>query len=511
MARADGNADASVEPALWWDIVPVYDEVRDPSEGCSSDEAASPRPEAWGQEHAASSASGSRCSGATTCPGTPPAPAAQRSSAADEPGGAPRGPFAQYEAALTEFKTANDAHAAACAAAAEAVARAAAAKTTARKAALSSPDRRERARQFRAAIAPHVAEATRRECAAEEKRRQVLAAGQQADIAKVRATSATGRLKAEECVLPVLQQVHASREQEHQFLQRHPRWRQEFLHGGVRTGVVDEQEKQEATAQVGIVHSGRGGVGNRRQGCCFGFQTKCNVQYSQRCSLVVVTHANGALQSLGFELDPDEGATKRSIVLSSQADLAVKGSPNGTARLEMALENGQYLWLWDVAPPIVNHVVGLFQSLKQMPPLRETASTPQRETSSVPSKPNIVPGKTGHPLVPPLMVLPLNDVEGADDKVAVHRPTTLPHDEICGPARLPSGSTCSTDSWAYSSISSRSIDVSPSLPSRQHRITKSPLTFLVSCCLGFLRLSCHMPIKGNNRNHAKACGHAEQA
>jgi len=489
MVRADGEEPGQEQPELWWDIVPVYDEVSDPSEGISSDEAPSPRPEARGKEHAESSASGSRCSGAPTCPGTPPAPAAQHSSAVAEPG-ASRGPFAQYEAALTEFKTANDAHAAACVAAAEAVARAAAAKTTAKKA-VSSPDRRERARQFRAAIAPHVAEATRSECAAEEQRRQVLAAGQQADIARLKVSSATGRLTEEGCVLPVVQQVLASKEQEQEFLQRHPRWRQEILNGVVRNGVVEEQGEQAATAQVGIVHSGRGAVGNRRQGCCFGFQSKCNVEYSQRCSLVVVTHANGSLQSLSFELDPDQGATKRSIMLSGQADLAVKGSPNGTARLEMVLENGQYLWLWDVAPAMVNHVVGLFQSMKQMPPPRETSSTPCKPT-------NIVPSKTGHPLVPPLPLLPPNEVEGFHDTCAANRPATLPPQENCGPARLPSGSTCSTDSCAYSSLSSRSIDVSPSLPCRHHRITKSPLTSPVSCCLAFLRLPCHMPVKGKH-------------
>eukprot|EP00802_Teleaulax_amphioxeia_P011118 Tamp_11148.p1 GENE.Tamp_11148~~Tamp_11148.p1 ORF type:complete len:591 (+),score=74.93 Tamp_11148:81-1853(+) len=457
MVRADGEEPGQEQPELWWDIVPVYDEVSDPSEGISSDEAPSPRPEARGKEHAESSASGSRCSGAPTCPGTPPAPAAQHSSAVAEPG-ASRGPFAQYEAALTEFKTANDAHAAACVAAAEAVARAAAAKTTAKKA-VSSPDRRERARQFRAAIAPHVAEATRSECAAEEQLRQVLAAGQQADIARLKVSSATGRLTEEGCVLPVVQQVLASKEQEQEFLQRHPRWRQEILNGVVRNGVVEEQGEQAATAQVGIVHSGRGAVGNRRQGCCFGFQSKCNVEYSQRCSLVVVTHANGSLQSLSFELDPDQGATKRSIMLSGQADLAVKGSPNGTARLEMVLENGQYLWLWDVAPAMVNHVVGLFQSMKQMPPPRETSSTPCKPT-------NIVPSKTGHPLVPPLPLLPPNEVEGFHDTCAANRPATLPPQENCGPARLPSGSTCSTDSCAYSSLSSRSIDAphTPRIP-----------------------------------------------
>ena len=391
---------------------------------------------------------------------------------AQEPDAA-SGPLGLYRATLTEAKAANAAYAAVWATAAEAVARAAAAKRTAKKT-QSSPDPKERARHYHTATAAHIADATLKERAAEEQRNAVLEAGRKADIARLRAMHAVRALKAQSgLALPLVHQLLRNPEAEREFLARHPRWRQEFLSapapkedviahettvsGSTPHGGLNEKAK-EFPAQTRVIHSGYGGVGKRRQGasCCFGFQPKCNVEYSQRCSLVA-SYTNGSLQSLTFEYNSDQ-VSSRSIMLSRQARLRVKGRPNGTVRIEMELENGQYAWLWDVTTSAVANIVSFFQILQQTP--EQLAPSCQL---SYPRSVATDPGK-GHPLVPKLRFIPIIDW-GSDDKAVPKGPINLLLEQA---VRLPSSasgsrtaSSCwSTSSCAYNELSSRSVEVS---------------------------------------------------
>ena len=553
------------EEELWWDIyVPIYDERPDPPEGGSPKATSprSPRPMSSGQVRVTTNentgtchqslrsgsalhcsptmilagrnvpcqgpsesltASDSVCSVAPTCPpGSPPACPGHTTAAlqdtlrhhdrlaprAQEPDAA-SGPLGLYRATLTEAKAANAAYATAWATAAEAVARAAAAKSTAKKT-QSSPDRKERARHYHTATAVHIADRTRKERAAEEQRNAVLVAGRKADIARLRAMHATGALKAQSgLALPLVHQLLENTEAEHEFLARNPRWRQEFLSapppntdvtahemavsGSAPHGSLNEKAK-EPPAQTRVIHSGYGGVGKRRPGaCCFGFQRKCNVEYSQRCSLVA-SYSNGSLQSLIFEYDSDQ-VSSRSIMLSKQASLRVKGRPNGTVRVEMELENSQYAWLWDVTTSSVANIVSFFQILQKTPePLAPSCELSYDATPR------------GHPLVPKLRYIPVIDL-GSDDKAAPKgRMNLLPEQAV----RLPSSASSSwtTSSCADSELSSRSVEVSPSLPA----IIESADCFCNSCFsmgLLFFSLRCQLRrLQKNTQKHAdaKTCG-----
>jgi hypothetical protein len=541
------------EEEHWWDIyVPIYDERPDPPEG-GSPKATSPRsPRPMANDNVGTchqslrsgsalhcspkmilagrnipcqgpstslAASSSFFSLAPTCPpGSPPADAKQSvqcpeatrlrqdtlrhhdrlAPLAQEPDAA-SGPLGLYRATLTEAKAANAAYAAVWATAAEAVARAAAAKRTAKKT-QSSPDPKERARHYHTTTAAHIADATRKERAAEEQHNAVLVAGRKADKARLRAMHAVRALKAQSgLALPLVHQLLENPEAEREFLARHPRWRQEFLSapapkedviahettvsGSTPHGGLNEKAK-EFPAQTSVIHSGYGGVGKRRQGaCCFGFQPKCNVQYSQRCSLVA-SYTNGSLQSLTFKYHSDQ-VSSRSIMLSRQAHLRVKGRPNGTVRIEMELENGQYAWLWDVTTSAVANIVSFFRILQQMPE--------QLAPSGKLSNPRSVatdPGK-GHPLVPKLRFIPVIDW-GSDDKAVPTEPINLLLEQA---VRLPSSasgsrtaSSCwSTSSCAYTELSSRSVEVRAyPLPSNRQIASVIPVSPLACICSAYV-------------------------
>jgi hypothetical protein len=271
---------------------------------------------------------------ASTCPTTPHIAA--------------RSPGAKtVEEVLAIATRATAAHTAACADVDAAMAALAAAKHAGR--------RQPKEKEIRAALAAAAADVKTAEHRAEELRKEMFAASQALDVAKLRALSTSGELVKREKSFRgarTILQVLDDGELEREFCARHPQWRADLAEG-LRYSAPAEAKETKDTEEV-VLHAGRGGIGRRRTAVCLqGFiGTKHKVKRSIHCKLV-------ARQSkCFFEFE------KLEIPLSAASNLSIKGFPNMASRVELVNEDGQHMWFWGVDPGKLPVFVQAIQNIK---------------------------------------------------------------------------------------------------------------------------------------------------
>jgi len=234
---------------------------------------------------------------------------------------------------------------------------AAAAHEAARALAIFSSLRRHRRgdNDSETAFAVAMAEAKAREIAAEAANVAARAASQQADLAAARAWMAGARPDLKPA-LGVIVAVLNGGPLELEFCKRHHRWRRNIL--GAEQGQHAEQPSAADPAQVpktdkiDVIFCGRGGVGRRAAWGCFGRRSKQSVVKYPRCKLVA---RHGPLATtLEFEM---EGTP--TIRMAMETLVGVKGTNGKDARVEIALADGRYIWMWKVPARTVKALLGL--------------------------------------------------------------------------------------------------------------------------------------------------------
>ena len=280
-------------------------------------------------------------SAASTCPGSPArfhrAPKMTRD-----------GARAALQAATERQAAAGAAYEAAAAEAAQALSVAASFR----------PKRKAREPESRLAAKAAKEMANKKQIDADIARSAVRAAGQKADVAIARAWVA-GACPILKPVRSVIDAVLCDSLLELEYCKRHHRWRNEILGAPAPQAAGNEDLPKvddgpgdiQDSSKLYVIFCGKGGVGWRAAHGCFGSRSKHNVVRSSGCRLVErhsLSETTLEFQVAGFPTIP----------LSNKTRVATKGAGD-EARVELALEDGRYIWLWRVPSEARAVILGL--------------------------------------------------------------------------------------------------------------------------------------------------------